>query len=98
VDEYAEMTGIQPGYIKRATLAWYCDHHHDAAGKNVAYSYSYLFAYPMDLPRGATTITLPNNSNVRILAISVADEIPSVLPAQPLYDTLDRQSPMVAQR
>jgi len=97
VDEYAEMTGIQPGYIKRADLAWYCDHHHDAAGKNVAYSYSYLFAYPMEVSRGATSITLPSNPNVRILAISVADENPQVSPAQPLYDTLqDHQTAMVA--
>ena len=93
VDQYSEMTGIQPGFIKRAALAWYCDHHHDGAGKNVAYSYSYLFAYPIDLPRGAKTITLPSNKNVRILAISVAEENPQVSPVQPLYDTLGRQEP-----
>jgi len=99
VDDYAEMTGIKPGYIKRAPLAWYCDHHHDDKGKNVAYSYSYLFAYPIDLPRGANTITLPTKNNVRILAISVADENPEASPAQPLYDTLGRQEPeVVAQR
>ena len=99
VNDYAEMTGIQPGYIKRATLAWYSDHHHDGTGKNVAYSYSYLFAYPIELPRGANTITLPSNNNVRILAISVADENPQASPTQPLYDTLGRQEPdTVAQR
>ena len=99
VDDYAEMTGIKPGYIKRAPLAWYCDHHHDDTGKNVAYSYSYLFAYSIDLPRGANTMALPSNNNVRILAISVADENPEASPAQPLYDTLGRQAPeIVAQR
>ncbi len=92
-DDYAEMTGIKPGYIKPASLAWYCSHHHDAAGKNVAYSYSYLFGYSIDLPRGAKTITLPRNANVRILAISVAHEDPEVKPAQPLYDTLGRSEP-----
>jgi alpha-mannosidase len=85
-DDYAEMTGIKPGYIKRADLAWYCTHHHNAAGDNVAYAYSYLFAYPIDLPDGAKTITLPDNDKIRILAISVADENPEVKPAQPLYD------------
>ena len=44
-DDYGEMTGIKPGYIKRADLAWYCSHHHNAAGENVPYAYSYLFAY-----------------------------------------------------
>lgn len=87
-DNYGEMVGLKPGFIKRADLAWYCDHHHDASGKNVAYSYSYLFAYGMDLPAGATTLKLPNNDRIRILAVSVAEENPVVKPAQPLYDVL----------
>jgi len=87
-DDYAEMTGIQPGYIKRADLAWYCDHRHNAAGENEPYAYSYLFAYPIELPAGAKTITLPDNDKIRVLAISVAGENPEVTPAQPLYDVL----------
>jgi len=87
-DDYGEMTGIKPGYIKRAGLAWYCSHHHNAAGENVPYSYSYLFAYPIDLPAGTKTITLPDNDRIRILAISVAEENPAVKSAQPLYDVL----------
>jgi alpha-mannosidase len=87
-DDYGEMTGIKPGYIKRAALAWYCSHHHNAAGENVPYRYSYLFAYPIDLPAGAKAITLPDNDKIRVLAISVADENAAVRPAQPLYDVL----------
>ncbi len=92
-DEYAEMTGIRPGYIKRENLAWYCSHHHNPAGKNVAYEYSYLFGYSIDLPAGAKAIKLPNNDKIRILALSVADENPQVTPTQPLYDTLVRSEP-----
>jgi alpha-mannosidase len=91
-DDYGEMTGLKPGYIKRAGLAWYCDHHHDAAGGNVAYRYSYLFAYALDLPPGAKAIKLPQNDKVRILAIAVAEENPAVQPAQPLYDVLPSPS------
>src|SRR5207249_592365 len=87
-DDYAEMTGIKPGYIKRADLAWYCSHHRNAAGENVAYSYSYLFAYAIVLEPGAKTIKLPNNAKIRVLAMSVAEENPRVKPAQPLYDVL----------
>ncbi|HEY6373843.1 MAG TPA: glycoside hydrolase family 38 C-terminal domain-containing protein [Candidatus Sulfotelmatobacter sp.] len=87
-DHYGGMIGLKPAYIKRADLAWYCSHHHSAAGENVPYSYSYLFAYALDAPAGAKTIKLPNNNNVRILAISVADENPEVKSAQPLYDAL----------
>lgn len=85
---YGEMVGLKAGFIKRADLAWYSDHHHDAAGKNVAYSYSYLFAYVLDLPAGAKTLTLPKNANIRILAVSVANEGTEIKPLQPLYDVL----------
>ena len=93
-DDYGEMTGIKPGYIKRADLAWYCSHHHNTAGQNVAYRYSYLFAYPIDLPAGTKSIQLPDNEKIRVLAISVAEENPEIKPAQPLYDLL--QTPTAA--
>src|SRR5579864_3475941 len=87
-DDYGEMTGLKPAYIKRADLAWYCSHHHNSAGENVPYSYSYLFAYPIDLPVGAKSIKLPVNENIRIFAMSISDEGPALNPAQPLYDVL----------
>lgn len=91
-DDYGEMIGLKPGYIKRANLAWYCSHHHDSAGKNVAYSYSYLFAYEIDLPAGAKMLKLPDNDKIRIMAVSVAEENPQLKPAQPLYDVLSPES------
>jgi alpha-mannosidase len=87
-DNYGDMLGLKPSYIKRADLAWYCSHHHNAAGENVPYAYSYLFAYPVDLPPGTQTITLPDNDKIRVLAISAAEENPEVNAAQPLYDVL----------
>lgn len=89
-DDYGQMTGIKPGYIKRADLAWYCSHHHNTAGQNVAYRYSYLFAYPIDLPAGTKSIRLPDNEKIRVLAISVTEANPEIKPAQPLYDLLAR--------
>lgn len=80
---------ITPGFIKRAPIAWFCDHRHTAGGKNEAYSYSYLFAYAMDLTPGAQTLTLPDNDKIRVLAISVAREPGITRPAAPLYDTLE---------
>jgi alpha-mannosidase len=87
-DNYGEMVGLKPGFIKRADLVWYSDHHHNAEGKNIPYSYSYLFGYGIDLPPGARTLRLPKNENIRILAISIAEETPETKPAQPLYDVL----------
>jgi len=89
-DDFAGMT---PGYIKPADVAWYCSHHHTAEGLNEPYQYSYLFAYAIDLPANAKTLTLPNNDKVKVLAVSVADEGPLVKPAQALYDTLGRTAP-----
>jgi alpha-mannosidase len=86
--KYGEVTGWKPGLIKRADVAWYCSHHHDAAGKNVPYAYSYLFAYAIDVPSDAKSIRLPKNDKIRILAISAADENPELKPAAPLYDVL----------
>jgi alpha-mannosidase len=83
-----DYVGLRPGYVKREDLAWYSDHHHTAAGLNEPYEYSYIFAYPIDLPPGAHTLTLPANDKVRVLAVSVSEEAPVVEPVQPLYDTL----------
>lgn len=85
-----QYAGLRPGYIKRAPLGWFASHDHAPDGSNEAYSYSYLFAYAIDLPAGATTLTLPDNPRIRILAASVARQIAPVAPAHPLYDTLAR--------
>jgi alpha-mannosidase len=85
-----DYLGLRPGYIKPATLAWYASHHHTPEGLNQPYAYSYLFAYAIDLPANAKTLTLPKVDGIRIMAISVAKEEPKVTPAQPLYDTLGR--------
>lgn len=90
VNEYAEMLGIVPGFIKRADIAWFSSHRHDASGQNEAYRYAYLFAYALDVPAGAKTLTLPRNTNIRILAATVARENSQAWPAQPLHDTLER--------
>ncbi len=82
---------ITPGFIKPATVAWFASHRHASDGANEPYQYSYLFAYPIALPSGATTLTLPDNERIRILAISVSEEGSDLRPAQPLYDTLVRE-------
>ncbi len=92
VIEYGEMVGLKPGFIKRADLAWYASHRHASDGTAEPYAYSYLFAYVLDFPAGTKYLTLPNNPNVRILAVSVTSEGAAVRPAQPLYDTLERAS------
>jgi alpha-mannosidase len=90
-DDYG---GSAPGYLKPAALCWYASHQHNAEGLNMPYHYSYLFAYPIDLAEDQRTLTLPDNNKVRILAISTAEDGPTVTPVQPLYETLNRSEAM----
>ena len=89
IETHLDYTGLKPGYIKRAPVAWFASHGHSEAGANEPYSYSYLFAYSIDLA-GAISLILPNNPRIRILAATVSDEVATATPVQPLYDTLDR--------
>ena len=90
LDPYGDVASITPGFIKRAPVAWFASHRHTPDGTNEAYAYSYLFAYTIDVPPNARTLTLPNNDNVRVMAITASNERSSIKPAQPLYDTLER--------
>jgi alpha-mannosidase len=90
INPYGEMVGIAPGFIKRADIAWFASQRHAADGSAEPYAYSYLFAYAIEVPAGARTLVLPDNERIRILAITVADQSWPATPAQPLYDTLER--------
>jgi alpha-mannosidase len=85
-----EMVGLTQGYIKPAPVAWFSSHRHGPDGGNEPYAYAYLFAYAVDIPAGTKTLTLPVSERIRILAITLSDEGPRVLPAQVLTDYLER--------
>jgi alpha-mannosidase len=87
-DPYAELVGITPAFIKRDPVAWFASHHHRTDGGSEPYAYSYLFAYVIDVPANAKTLTLPNNDKIRLLAITVSTEGDRMRPIQPLYDEL----------
>ncbi len=92
-----DYVALEPGYVKPAGLAWYASHHHTADGLNQPYEYSYLFAYAINKPENVRTLTLPNNGKIRILAISLAEENPTLTPAHPLYDMLQSTEPTPAE-
>jgi alpha-mannosidase len=82
------LDSLNAAFVKTAPIAWFASHRHTAAGANEIYDYSYLFGYALDIPAGATTLTLPDDPDVRIMAVTVSKE-PRLMvrPAQPLYDT-----------
>jgi alpha-mannosidase len=85
------IAGLTPGYIKRTPVAWYSDHKRLANGQNDPYGFCYLFQYAIPVPDSAKAVQLPSNASVRIIAASVAQNPNAdTLPAQPLYDVLDR--------
>ncbi|MBC8012188.1 MAG: chitobiase/beta-hexosaminidase C-terminal domain-containing protein, partial [Burkholderiales bacterium] len=82
------MTGLVPGFVKPAPVAWFATHYHTPTD-NTFYRFSYIFQHGFDLPPGATTLTLPTDDRIRILAVSVTREPGAgVAPAAPLFDTL----------
>jgi len=46
------MTGIRPGFIKRADVAWYSSQRRAPDGSPEPYAYSYLFAHVIDIRQG----------------------------------------------
>src|SRR5207253_10641912 len=73
-----EYTGMTPGFIKRATVdSWTLDK---------SYTYSYVFSYIFAVPKGASTITLPECDKIHIYKVTAADERPPRIPPSPLYD------------
>ena len=88
------FVGLAPGFVKKAEVAWYASHTHVAGKGNDPYRYCYMFKKGFDVPKGATTLTLPEDEDVRILAVSVAKGTPdATAPAAPLFDTLDDHKP-----
>ena len=85
-----DYVGLRDGFIKPASVAWYASHHHTAAGLNSPYQYSYIFAYELDLPKGARELRLPKDKDVVIFGIDAYRGYPKTTPSAPLFDTLVR--------
>ena len=81
-----DFVGVEPGFLKPAGLAWFASHQHNKDGLNLPYHYSYLFAYSIEIDPGQRTLTLPENPNIRIFAISVANQEPRLVAVTPFFD------------
>lgn len=79
--------GHTEGFLKDAEIAYVGTHRHSSQ-KDEAYEFTYMFKFGMDIPKGATTITLPDNPNIVVFAMTlVNEEYPSVTPASELFRT-----------
>ena len=86
--------GLVPGYVKMPEVAWYASHRHLPGKGDGYYEYAYLFKQAFDVPKGATTMVLPNDPRVRIFAVSAGKgTMDEVRPAAPLFDTMRENVP-----
>ncbi len=85
-DKLGRISGMEKGYIKRNEVAWFSTHlHKDTI--NIPYQYAYIFKYALEASPASGILQLPENSAIKIFAISVADNpYDQVHPARPLYD------------
>ncbi len=82
------MIGLEPGYIKDDSVAWFSSHFHTKAGNSI-YEFCYIYSYPVDLPAGAKSIKLPNEAKIKVLAATFTKGGgAAVKPARPVFDTL----------
>jgi len=77
---------LRPAFIKRDEIAWIGTHRHAPAG-NEPYIFTNLFKYRLDIPEGATMLTLPDNNRIRIMAVTAAKNVnDDTRPASFLYE------------
>lgn len=80
-------TGQTESYLKEADIAYVGTHRH-SSHKDEAYEFTYMFKFGMDIPKGATTVTLPDDRSIVLFAATLTDEkYPAVSPAFPLFRT-----------
>jgi alpha-mannosidase len=60
------------GAVKKEKIGFTGTHLHNPNG-NSAYTFTYMFQYSNDLPVGYNTLTLPNNPNITLFAVSLSD-------------------------
>ena len=79
---------MEKPYVKTDNIAWFASHCHNSYPmKNLAYQYCYLFKYEIPVPAGAKTITLPDDKDIYIFAMTAATSpAEGVKSLQPLYD------------
>jgi len=91
-----ELTNVQKPYLKTSNIAWFTSHRHFSYPMaNEAYQYCYMYKYELQLPKGAKTLTLPDNKMVRIFAATVSkNEAPEITVTQPLFDEFKDSKPL----
>jgi alpha-mannosidase len=89
-----KVASVTSAFTKRDNIAWYASHRHTPEA-NDAYVYSYLYKYEINIPKGTGSIVLPDNSKIKVFAITAADnQNDNISPLQLLYDDFSNNKPV----
>lgn len=67
------LTGVENAFLKKDNISWYSSHRHlSYPSKNESYQFAYMFKYEIELSKDVNKIKLPENSKIKILALTVA--------------------------
>lgn len=69
----------EPGYVRRAPVAWTGTHRHGPGVTDQAYVFCYLYRYEVAVPAGAGELVLPLAEEVRVFAATAAHRGPTGL-------------------
>ncbi|MDR1102836.1 MAG: alpha-mannosidase [Tannerella sp.] len=85
-----KLEGLTQPYVRKDEIAWFASHHHRGyPSENATYRYCYIYRYKLDVPPGATSLTLPDSDDIKIFAITALGsgrQHDDITPLQPLYD------------
>ena len=80
-------TGHTVGYVRPQQVAYTGTHRHSSTGDE-PYEFTYMYHYALDIPKGVKEVTLPDNPDLAIFAMTVANGEPAALTASaPLFRT-----------
>jgi alpha-mannosidase len=80
--------GVEPGFINRSRLEYYTTHT-IKDGKVQPYHYGYLYTLQLDIPKGAISLLLPEDSKVFIIAMTASQQAIELKAVNILHDKFD---------
>ena len=94
-----KLEGLSRPYVRKDEIAWFASHHHKGyPSENATYQYCYIYRYELDVPPGAISLTLPDNDDIKIFAVTALhQQNDDIVPLQPLYDDFS-QNPICTLR
>ena len=91
------VVSVKEPFLKHDDIAWFASHSHFGyPSRNMAYQYSYIFKYELNLPPGTKRIVLPYNDKIKIFAMSeIQSSNDDITLLQRLSDDFSENKPYV---